>query len=91
MEDNSWTIINVKVLPKASTTAILGQQGGIYRIKLTAPPTDGKANRALLKLLSKKLHIPKGDIEIISGERARIKVIRINHLAPERVSRLLSP
>lgn len=47
-------------------------------MKLTAPPVEGKANKALIQLLSKTIGIPKSDIEIISGERSSEKILRIS-------------
>jgi uncharacterized protein len=48
------------------------------RVKLTAPPVEGKANKALVQLLAKTLGIPKRDVEIISGERSSEKILRIS-------------
>ena len=67
----------------------MGKQDNIYKIKLTAPAVEGKANQALLKLLAKKLGLPKTKIEIISGERSRTKSIRINGLTTEQAKERL--
>ena len=53
------TTIDVKVLPRSSKDEIVGKKDGVYKIKLTAPAIEGKANKALLKLLAKKLGLPK--------------------------------
>ena len=55
-------------------------------MKLTAPPLEGKANKALLQFLAGKLGVPKKDVGIVSGERSRIKSIRIRGLSPEDVN-----
>ena len=83
------TTIDVKVLPRSSKDEIVGKKDGVYKIKLTAPAIEGKANKALLKLLAKKLGLPKREIRIISGERSRMKSIRINRLTFEQVKKLL--
>lgn len=83
--------IDVKVLPRSSKDEIVGKKDGIYKIKLTAPAIEGKGNKALLKLLAKKLGLPKREIRIISGERSRMKSIRIDGLTLEHVKKLLSP
>ena len=88
-EKPSKTIINVKVIPRASRDQITGIEQGLYRIKLTAPPVEGRANKALKELLARRLGLPKGDIEIISGERSRQKSVRIHGLSPEDVDTLL--
>lgn len=84
------TTIDVKVLPRSSKDEIVGEKDGVYKIKLTAPAIEGKANKALLKLLAKKLGLPKREIRIISGERSRIKSIRINRLTLEQVREFLT-
>ena len=83
------TTIDVKVLPRSSQNDIVGEKDGVYKIKLTAPAIEGKGNKALLKLLAKKLGLPKREIRIISGERSRMKSIRINSLTLEQVKKLL--
>ena len=83
------TTIDVKVLPRSSKDEIVVKKDGVYRIKLTAPAIEGKANKALLKLLARKLGIPKREIRIISGERSRVKSIQIERLTFEQVQKLL--
>ena len=83
------TTIDVKVLPRSSKDEIVRQKDEVYKIKLTAPAIEGKGNKALLKLLAKKLGLPKREIRIISGERSRIKSIQINRLTLEQVKKLL--
>ena len=90
MKDASQkTTIDVKVLPRSSKDEIVGKKDRVYKIKLTAPAIEGKANKALLKLLAKKLGLPKREIRIISGERSRMKSIRIDRLTLEQVKKLL--
>lgn len=86
---NCKTIIQVKVVPRSSRNTISSEEKGIFKIKLTAPPVEGKANEALKQLLSKRLGLPKGNVEIISGERSRLKSVRIHGLSFQGVSKLL--
>ncbi|MDB9822392.1 DUF167 domain-containing protein [Deltaproteobacteria bacterium] len=81
--------IRIKLLPRSSKNEVLGKEGDTYRVKVTAPPVDGKANIALIALLAKKLNRPKGDIQIIGGKKARIKRIRVHGLSGEDVDNLL--
>ena len=73
----------VHVTPKASTNAIKPQDAGAGKIALkiyvTVVPEDGKANEAVIKLLSKELKVPKSAITIIQGLKSRKKVVRIEH------------
>ena len=75
------TEIKVRVLPKSSRTEILGIDGDTYKVKLTAPPVEGKANKALIELVAKRLGIAKGRVEITSGSRSRLKTVRIRGLS----------
>ena len=81
--------IMVKVLPKSSRNQIIGRDDGVFKVKLNASPVEGKANKALKGLFAKTLGVPKGSIEIISGERSRKKSIRIHGLSLEKVKSLL--
>lgn len=81
--------IRVKVLPRSSRNEIIAKQEDYYKVRLTAPPVEGKANKALLELLAKKLRIPKRSVEIISGKGSKLKSIRILGLSPERIETLL--
>ena len=56
------------IQPKASKNEIIGPHNGALKIKITAPPVDGKANTALIEFLSDVLDIPKRRIEILKGE-----------------------
>lgn len=88
---SSGTNILVKVLPRSSKNQIVGKEQGVFKVKLIAPPVEGRANKALQKLLAKRLGVPKGDIRIVSGERSRIKSINISGLSFKSVNSLLGP
>ena len=77
-EHDGAITFEVRVAPRASRNRIIGVQDGALRVALTAPPVDGAANEALKKLLAKALGVAKSDIEILRGDRARIKVLRIH-------------
>ena len=70
-------------LPRPSrASGEVGVRDGALKVALTAPPVDGAANGALLKLLSKELGVPKSAIEILRGERARTKLLRVHGVSP---------
>jgi uncharacterized protein (TIGR00251 family) len=92
LEADANTTLQIKVLPRSSRNDIAGKENDIYRIKLTAPAVEGKANKALLSFLAKRLGIPKTQIQIFSGERSRTKSLRIEGLEPDDVeARLIHP
>lgn len=65
--------ISVRVQPGASKNEIGKIRQGFLRLKLTAPPVQGSANKQLVAFLSKKLHISKSGIELLTGEKGRQK------------------
>jgi len=71
---------SVHVLPRSSVPAFAGSYNNALKIKLTAPPAQGAANKQCCQLLAKALSIPKSSIEIISGHTSRHKRLRI-HIA----------
>jgi uncharacterized protein (TIGR00251 family) len=84
------TDIKVQVVPRSSRNQIIVGENDVFKLKVTAPPIEGKANKALKELLAKKLGVAKGDVEIISGQRSRQKTVRIHGFSREDLSRLLS-
>ena len=74
------TTIRVRVQPKASGNQILGFREDVLRLRVTAPPEDGKANAAVVRLLAQTLGISRSQLEVIRGHSSRNKVIRISSL-----------
>ena len=73
----SITTLFVKVTPQAKENSLVETGPGQYRVKVTTPPSDGKANQAVIKLLSKTLHLAKSRFTIVRGESNRNKVIEV--------------
>jgi uncharacterized protein (TIGR00251 family) len=68
--------IKVKVLPKSPKNEITDQmEDGTYKIRIKAPATDGKANAELIRFLKKEIKV--SEVIIVSGQRDRVKLIRI--------------
>ncbi len=65
----------VHVLPRSAKCALAGAQEGALRLKLTAPPVDGKANDECLEFLAGILGVKKGQMDIISGHTSRRKIV----------------
>jgi uncharacterized protein (TIGR00251 family) len=82
-EDDNSVTFEVRVAPRASRNAIIGVHEGALKVALTAPPVEGAANDALRKLIAKTLGVPKSNITIIRGERARTKLLRIQGVTAE--------
>ena len=82
--------ISVKVVPGASKTVIVGFEGDFVKIRLAAPPVDGKANRELIDYISKLLSVPKSKVHIQSGLTSKRKVIRIENDDGTKLREILS-
>lgn len=73
-------IIKIKVIPRSSKNEIVETlPGGALRIKLKAPPVDGRANEALIEFLSEKWNVAKNKIRIVKGLKSKNKIIEINN------------
>lgn len=83
-------IVDVRVIPRATRSAIAGTRGDALLVRLKAPPVDGAANAELIRFLADLLDVPQRNIQIVSGERSRGKRVRINGRTAADVERILS-
>jgi len=74
---NDGVLFKIHVQPRASTNAVAGLYDDALKIRLTAPPIDGAANKMCINFLSKQLGITKSSIEIVAGQTSRTKHIFI--------------
>jgi uncharacterized protein (TIGR00251 family) len=70
-------ILSVRVQPRASRDELAGLHGQQLKVRLTAPPVDGKANQTLLKFLAKVFGVPVGQVTLLSGDSGRNKRVRV--------------
>ena len=82
--------ISVRVIPRASKTAISGRRGDAIVVRLSAPPVEGAANEALIEFLAKSLRVPRRSVSIVSGEKSRDKRVAVDGLTEAEVSARLS-
>jgi len=71
------TKISIRVIPNASKTEVAGKEGNTWKIRLAAPPVEGKANIELIELLSNIFDIAKSSIEIVKGQGSKQKIIEV--------------
>jgi len=83
--------IAVRVVPRASRDEISEVLDNALKVRLQAPPLEGKANAALVRFLSKVLNIPKGHVSIRTGAKGRNKQVLLKGLSAEQVHDRLSP
>jgi uncharacterized protein (TIGR00251 family) len=88
-ETPEGTEFKVVVQPRGANNDIVGLQGDALKIKLTAPPVEGAANKVCIQFLAKTLKVPKSDVIILSGKRSRVKKILVRSLPKERIDALL--
>jgi uncharacterized protein (TIGR00251 family) len=82
--------LTVRVTPRARRTEVAGiLEDGTLRIRLTAPPVEGKANNALVEFLAEVLGTRKTRIEIVAGEKGLDKIVTIAGMAANDVQRRL--
>lgn len=87
--DARSTRISVRLTPRAGRDEVLGFEGDVLRVRVAAPPVDGRANEALMRLLASRLGVPHSAVEVVGGHTARQKVVAIDGLnAPEVHARL---
>jgi len=71
------TILKLRIVPNARRSEVVGAHGDAIKVKVQAPPVDGKANEALCEFLAEQLQIPARSIEIVGGEKSRDKVVAV--------------
>jgi uncharacterized protein (TIGR00251 family) len=81
--------LELHIVPRAGRTEICGRYGSAVKIRLHAPPVDGKANRALLEFLGQSLNIPVSCLTLVSGATGRRKRVRVEGLSEAEVYRRL--
>jgi uncharacterized protein len=89
-ESNNSVTFSIKVVPRAKRDEIVGIENDVLKIRLTAPPVEGRANEALIKFLAQKLSLARANIEIVRGETSRTKVMRVRGISAEEVRKRLS-
>ncbi|HYQ71179.1 MAG TPA: DUF167 family protein [Gammaproteobacteria bacterium] len=75
--DGEDLVLSVHIQPRASTDALDGTHGERLKIRLTAPPVEGRANSHLIRFLAKHFGVPRRQVQLVSGEHGRAKRVRI--------------
>ena len=82
-------VVSVKVQPNASKDRVVGEHADQIKIAVTVAPEKGKANKAVIKVLSQWLGIKSSDIQIVSGETSRDKKVFIRNINEEDFNRII--
>jgi uncharacterized protein (TIGR00251 family) len=87
--DGDGVILRLHIQPGAKKTEVVGMHGEALKIRLAAPPVDGKANACLLAFLADRLGVAKASISLVSGDTSRAKRVHVSGLtAAEAQARL---
>lgn len=87
-KDNG-VILHLRVQPKASRNQLTQEPSGKLRLAITAPPIDGKANKAVTVFIAKTLGVPRRSVQLLTGEKSRDKSFFIDDIDVETVCSLL--
>ncbi|MDP2809381.1 MAG: DUF167 family protein [Rhodocyclaceae bacterium] len=83
--DGDGAVLSLHIQPGAKKSEVVGLHGDALKIRLAAPPVDGKANAALLKFIAEKIGAGRSTVELVSGETSRAKRVRIDGMAAEEI------
>jgi uncharacterized protein (TIGR00251 family) len=84
------TRLRLRVSPGAGRSAVVGRHGDAWKVRVAAAPERGRANEAVVRLLSETLDVPPPSITLVSGLAARDKIVELTGIGPEEIDRRLS-
>ena len=90
LAEGDGVILRLHIQPGAKKTEIAGLHGEALKIRLAAPPVDGKANASLIEFLARQLGVAKSSVELISGDTSRAKRVRVGGVSADAVTAKLS-
>ena len=88
-EIDGGVVFSAKIVPSGSKTCLCGLLGDKLKIKVSAAPEKGRANKCLLDFLSKKLAVKKNNLTIIAGQTSRVKRIRVSGISTQTLLKKL--
>ena len=87
--DDGAVVLRVVAHPGAGRTAVVGQHGDALKVKVAAPPVDGRANDACAALVAEVLGVEPARVTLVGGRSSRSKRFRVDGVAPDDARRLL--
>jgi len=72
--------IRVRLRPRGKSDELIGFREGVLQARVSAPPVEGRANRALCRLIAKRLGVAPSKVSVVRGEKSRDKVVRVEGL-----------
>ena len=84
------TRLRLRVSPGAGKSGIVGRHGDGWKVRVAAPPEDGRANEAVLRLLADALSMPRASVTLVSGHTGRDKIVLLDGVGPAQIERRLT-
>lgn len=81
--------VHLFIQPKSSKNEVVGPHNGEIKIKITAPPIDGRANEGLIEFLSDYFDIPKRNVLLVKGDTGRHKTVDLLGISESQARQLL--
>ena len=88
-EEEGALVFAVRVVPRASKSAVAGEHDGALRVRVAAPPVEGAANEELTRTLARALGVAARDVEVLSGHASKSKRVRVRGARAADLLRLL--
>jgi uncharacterized protein len=76
-------LVRVRLRPRGRGDELIGFEGGVLQARVSAPPVDGRANRALCKLIARRAGVAPSRVGVVRGEKSRDKLIRVEGIDRE--------
>ena len=90
-ENEEGCTFEIRVVPRAGANRVVGPVGCAMKVRVAAPPVQGAANKALVRLLARRLGVRSSDIEIVTGHTSRTKRIRVFGVTADEIESRLLP
>jgi hypothetical protein len=87
-EPSGSLLLSLHVQPGARKCEIVGLHGDALKVRLAAPPVDGKANACLIEFLADRLDVPRAQVVLVSGAASRLKRLRVAGVSEQAIARL---
>jgi uncharacterized protein len=79
---------NVRVVPRASRSEVVGEHDGALRVRIAAPPVDGAANDELVRLLARVLGVTRTAVAVTAGQTSKLKRVAVSGIEPDALLKL---
>ena len=89
-ETGAGAVFRVRVVPRASRSGIAGLQDDALKLRIMAPPVEGKANDECIRLLAEMLGVKRGQVTIIAGHASRTKTVAVEGVKADRIASLIT-